>query len=65
MKLDELLEVLGLLCLVAFAFCIWPPAALLVAGVGFLIVGWALGDSQKRIKLPKFNLSWLKRRTKE
>lgn len=31
--LDNLLEFLGLLCLIAFAYFVWPPAALLVAGL--------------------------------
>lgn len=36
--MNELLEVAGFLCLVAFAYFVWPPAALLVAGVVLIVV---------------------------
>ncbi|MFI6296718.1 hypothetical protein ACIBEJ_34370 [Nonomuraea sp. NPDC050790] len=35
---DNLIEALGFGLLIAFAYFVWPPAALLVAGVGLLIV---------------------------
>lgn len=41
--LNNLLEFAGFVCLVAFAFLLWPPAALLVAGVGLVAAGVA-GD---------------------
>ena len=34
------LDVLGALCVAAFAWFVWPPAALLVAGTAFLLVSW-------------------------
>ena len=34
------LDLLGALCLVAFAYLVFPPAALLVAGVGLLLASW-------------------------
>lgn len=35
---DNLIEAVGFCLLVAFAYFVWPPTALLVAGVGLLIV---------------------------
>lgn len=35
---NELLEAVGFICLVAFAYFVWPPAALLVAGVVLIVV---------------------------
>ena len=37
---STVLDVLGALLVAAFAFCVWPPAALLVLGVGCLLVSW-------------------------
>jgi hypothetical protein len=34
--ITDVLEVLGVLCLVAFAFLIWPPAAIAVGGVALI-----------------------------
>lgn len=34
------LEVLGVLCVAAFAWFVWPPAALLVLGVALLLISW-------------------------
>ncbi len=34
------LELLGVTCLAAFAFAIWPPACLLVVGVAALLIAW-------------------------
>ena len=36
------LDLLGVALLVAFAFFVWPPAALGVAGVGFLVGSWSI-----------------------
>lgn len=36
------LELFGVLCLAALAFCIWPPAALGVFGVAALGASYAL-----------------------
>ncbi|MEV4173992.1 hypothetical protein [Nonomuraea sp. NPDC049709] len=35
---DNLIEALGFCLVISFAWFVWPPAALLVAGVGFLVV---------------------------
>lgn len=42
MKVTDVLDVLGVLALVAFAYLIWPPAALAVAGVAFLAASFLL-----------------------
>lgn len=34
------LDLIGIVCLVAFAWCVWPPAALLVAGVAAVVASW-------------------------
>lgn len=34
------LDVLGVLCVAAFAWFLWQPAALLVLGAAFLLVSW-------------------------
>lgn len=36
MHITDVLEILGVLCLVGFAFLIWPPAAIGVAGVALI-----------------------------
>lgn len=36
---STLLELAGFVCLVLFAYLLWPPAALLVAGIGLLLAG--------------------------
>lgn len=40
--LTTVLDILGILLLAAFAFAVWPPAALLVLGVSSLLVSWRL-----------------------
>lgn len=42
----ELLEVIGVACLAAFAFFVWMPAPLLVIGVACILIAarWAAGD---------------------
>lgn len=35
-----ILDILGLFCLAAFAFVVWPPAALLVVGVALLAMSY-------------------------
>lgn len=37
-----LMELGGFLAVVGFAFLVWPPAALLVAGVGLLVAAQAV-----------------------
>lgn len=37
----SLLELFGIACLAAFAYYVWPPAALLVVGVAALVLAWA------------------------
>jgi hypothetical protein len=39
-KFTDVLDVLGILCLVGFVFLIWPPLALAVAGAGILAVSF-------------------------
>ena len=41
-NLTTALDLLGLACLVACAFFIWPPAALGVARVGLLVGSWSI-----------------------
>lgn len=36
----ELLEVVGVGCLAAFAAFVWPPAALLVVGAALLVIAY-------------------------
>lgn len=36
--MNQLLELLGMACLVAFAFLVYPPAALAVAGLLLILV---------------------------
>jgi uncharacterized membrane protein len=40
--LTDVLDVLGIVLLVAFAFLIWPPAALAVAGAAILAASFFL-----------------------
>ena len=40
--LTTALDLLGVALLVAFAFFVWPPLALLVAGVGCLAASYAV-----------------------
>lgn len=35
---DDLIEAAGFCLLIGFAYFVWPPATLLVAGVGLLLV---------------------------
>ena len=39
---SDFLDLLGVLCLSALAFLIWPPAALGVIGVSALVASWAM-----------------------
>ena len=34
------LELLGVACLAAFAFFVWPPACLAVIGASALLISW-------------------------
>lgn len=36
---STLLELAGFVCLVVFAYLVWPAAALFVGGVGLLLAG--------------------------
>lgn len=40
--MSEALEILGVACLVAFAYIVWPPLVLAVVGVTLLVAGFAL-----------------------
>ncbi|GAA3550751.1 hypothetical protein GCM10022419_033780 [Nonomuraea rosea] len=50
--LDNLLEGLGFCLLIAFAWFVWPPAALLVAGVGLLVVANVRSGRKAQAKGP-------------
>jgi hypothetical protein len=39
-NLTTLLDVFGVAALAAFAFFVWPPAALLVVGAALLFASW-------------------------
>lgn len=43
--MDTLLELAGVLLIVAFAAVVWWPAALAVAGVACLAAAWAISHS--------------------
>jgi hypothetical protein len=36
------MDVVGLALIVTFAALLWPPLAFLVAGLGLLVISWAL-----------------------
>lgn len=40
--MSEALEALGVLCIIAFCFAVWPPLALMPAGVALIVAGFAL-----------------------
>lgn len=46
--LTTLLDILGAFLVVAFAFFLWPPLALLVAGGFCLALSWALSRKPAR-----------------
>lgn len=46
-RFDDVQEALGFLCLVGFGYFVWPPAALLVAGV-VLVVTANMRAAQRR-----------------
>lgn len=37
---STVLDASGATCIAAFAFFVWPPAALLVVGVACLVISW-------------------------
>jgi hypothetical protein len=39
-KITDVLDLAGGFCLIAFAYIIWPPAALALLGVGLLLISW-------------------------
>jgi len=39
-KVTDVLDILGLLALIGFAFLVWPPAALLVLGIVLLLASF-------------------------
>jgi hypothetical protein len=45
--ISTLCEIVGFLCLVAFAFLCWPPAALAVVGVGLLVGAQGFGAQRR------------------
>jgi hypothetical protein len=47
------LDVLAALLVVAFAFCVWPPLALLAGAVALLAASWALAGGRVRIRARK------------
>lgn len=40
--LTTVLDLFGVVCLAAFAWFVWPPAALLVVAVAALLASWSL-----------------------
>jgi hypothetical protein len=38
--MTTVLDLLGVACLAAFAFFVWPPACFLVLGVAALLMSW-------------------------
>lgn len=44
---NNLLELTGFTLIVLFAFVVWPPLALVIAGAGLIAAGFA-GDLSKR-----------------
>lgn len=40
MKITSLLDVIGAVSLVLFAFALWPPLSLLVFGAACLLASW-------------------------
>lgn len=38
--MTTVLDILGIVCVAAFAYFIWPPAALGVVGVAALLASW-------------------------
>ena len=40
--MSEALESLGVVCLIAFAYFVWPPLALLPLGLTLLVAGFVL-----------------------
>ena len=38
--MTTVLDLLGVACVAAFAFFLWPPACLLVLGVAALLMSW-------------------------
>ena len=51
--LTTILDVLAALLVVAFAFCVWPPLALLAGAVALLAASWALSGGRVRIRARK------------
>ncbi len=38
--MTTVLDILGVACVAAFAFFVWPPACLLVIGTAALLMSW-------------------------
>lgn len=45
MVTTTILDLMGVLFLVAFAWFVWPPAALLVIAAAFLLSSWLLSSA--------------------
>lgn len=41
--LSYVLEALGFALVIVFAYLVWPPSSLLVAGAGLIVAGVAVG----------------------
>lgn len=48
--LTNVLDVVGALLLVLFAFLVWPPLAVLSGGVLCLLVSWRLSGGQIEVR---------------
>ena len=44
MKISDILDLLGVICLAIFAWNIYPPAALLVVGIAALAISYFRSD---------------------
>ncbi|NJP33694.1 hypothetical protein [Micromonospora thermarum] len=58
-RLNNAMELAGYLCLVAFGYAVWPPAALLVAGVVLVVTSNARAAAAKPKRRP--TVHWTER----
>jgi hypothetical protein len=45
--LTTVLELIGVTCLAAFAFLVWPPLALVAVGAAALVLSWVIEHEPK------------------
>lgn len=51
MKLSDVFEIAGFICLILFALVLFPPAALAVAGCVLLFLGYAHSNPETDVNL--------------